>query len=57
MDKLNLTPQQYFKRVYFQGLGHNGGPQSLKLLQSIFYKQSTKFLKNKGDTKEMLRKY
>ncbi len=33
MEKLNLSPEEYIKRVYFEGLGMNGGPQSLKLLQ------------------------
>ncbi len=36
MEKLNLSPEEYFQRVYFEGLGMNGGPQSLKLLQLIY---------------------
>jgi hypothetical protein len=35
MKKLNLTPEEYSRRVYFEGLGMNGGPQSMKLLQLV----------------------
>jgi hypothetical protein len=44
MDQLKLAPQQYFQRVYFEGLGINGGPQSLKLLQAIASPQEKHYL-------------